>query len=248
MSTGEPLYDIVIPYHPKDTNVLGRCVDHLLQNALRAGTIFLVSAEDPGLAAHPRVCWVPEATTFPFQLSEVQAILQSEKRQGWYFQQLLKLYCFRAIPGIRSTTLLFDSDILLLRPTEFLSKSGMVAFFDYSEQYYSAYYKHAKRVLGDKWKKMSTYRSGICDHMIVRRDIMEGLLKAIEAHAGGQPAWKALIQAVAPADKDGSGMSEFELYFNWALRFHPQTHRLRKLEPKVDLEAHQSWITAASKP
>lgn len=243
----DPLYDVVIPFHPKDIDNLPKCIAGLRANAVRVGKIFLVSETIPPVeilrsAPPDQITWIPESI-YPFTLSDVQAIVQSTKgRQGWYFQQLLKLYCFRVIPEIRSAALIFDSDIILKRPTEFFSKSGGIVLFDYSEQYNAPYYKHAARVLGPKFKKAYTYKSGITDHMLVKRDIMEELLVAIEAKAGSaMPAWRALLEAVSPADKDGSGLSEFELYFNWALNYHKSSHRLRKLEPGKDLEAHHVW-------
>ena len=223
------LFDAVIPFHPKDAIVLPYCIASLRANAIGLRNIYVISEENP---EEEGAIWISETSpSFPFTKASVQAILGSTNgREGWYYQQLLKLYAYRVIPGCLPRLLLFDSDIVLNRPTLFVDASG-VAIFDISVQEVPEYFEHAQRVLGPTFKRVisDTKVSGIADHMLVQAHILDDLLSRIEAHAG-RPAWEALIAAVDPACKDKSGMSEFEIYFNFALQHYPNGHGVRELK------------------
>jgi len=93
---------------------------------------------------------------------------------------------------------------------------------------HSPYFVHAKYVLPD-FKQHDPSISGVCDHIMTRRDIMESLLQKIEGYSK-KAAWQALLEAVHPMEYSKSGMSEYELYYNYALTYYPNEHRLRRLE------------------
>ena len=182
--------------------------------------IYIISVEEP-----EEGIWVPESA-FPFSIDDVKAIIKSTNgREGWYLQQLLKLYVFRTI-DCADHVLLFDSDCVICRPVTFIDDKILL---DWSEEIHVPYFSHMLRVSGIE--QLDKGKSGIADHMLVRRDIMEGLLSKIEGHTGKE-AWRALLEEVEPAyyNYPSSGMSEYELYFNYALTYYPNEHRLRRLE------------------
>jgi hypothetical protein len=224
-----PLYDVVIPYHPKDEEILQNCVESLRKYAAGAGTIYIVSAAEPGPAVRSiqDVKWIPE-TTYPMSADDVQAILRSTKgRQGWYYQQFLKLYAFDAIPGLRDTVLLFDSDVVLYKRVEFVGPTGTIKL-DWSYQYNAPYFEHAAALLGPKFKRIKNACSGIVDHIVTTREIITHLLTTIEK-LHGKSAWIVMLELLPPRDRDGSGFSEYEMLFNWTFLYFGQKAQMRKL-------------------
>lgn len=238
-----PKYDAVIPYHPKDEEILLGCVASLRQYAASVGTIFIVSAVEPStqVMSQPNVKWIPESA-YPMSIHDVQLILQSTKgRQGWYYQQFLKLYAFEAIPDLRDTVLLFDSDVVLYKPVEFVDAAGRI-LLDWGYQYNPPYFEHAAALLGDRFKRLLRRCSGITDHIVTTRAIVTDLLAAIEAQHPGKPAWKTMLELVPDRDRNGAGFSEYELLFNWTFMYFPHAARARKLLWKREIAVFHHYL------
>jgi hypothetical protein len=240
-----PLYDIVVPYHLKDRSILPHCIRSLRRFAVAAGTIYIVSAVKPDerlFEAVPDTKWICE-TAYPMTLDDVQAILQSTKgRQGWYYQQLLKLYCFQAIPGLRPNVVLFDADVVLYSPIEFVCPRTGKLQLDWKYQYNHPYFRHAEALLGDKFRCIRRGVSGIADHIVTSREIVSSLLQAIESQYPGLPAWKTMLELVDPRDVNGSGFSEYELLFNWSFLWFPQKVEARKLIWGLELDVFHHYL------
>jgi hypothetical protein len=187
-----------------------------------------VSAEEP--EDLDDAIWISEAV-FPFSKTDVRSIIRSTNgREGWYYQQLLKLYIFRHIPGILPRALLYDSDLIMCRPIEFVSQDGKALLSWSPPQGNKAYFVHAKAVLREQFIHVHPDKCGITDHMMVSREILEELLEKIEGMHGGHTAWRVMLEAVEPALWNKQGMSEYEIYFNYALLWHGDKHILRDLE------------------
>jgi hypothetical protein len=186
--------------------------------------IYVVSKDDP---EEDDIIWIPESA-FPFSIAEVQAIIQSTNgRAGWYFQQLLKLYTFRVIEGILPHTLLFDADCVVCQPVSFFREDKIL--LDWSEkQDHAAYFIHARAIMGDIFHHADPEKSGITDHMLVYQPVMQRLLEKIECR-GNDKAWRIFLQAVDPAQRDFSGLSEYEIYYNYALTEFQSHYELRQL-------------------
>jgi len=218
-----PPFDAVIPFHPKDADLLSYCILSLRRYAKGLRHIYVVSKEQPD---EDDILWIPE-TLFPFTMADIAAIIQSTNgREGWYFQQLIKLYAFDVIADILPHALLFDSDCVMCRPISFFSPEGKI-LFDWSEgEKHAPYFTHARSVMGKLFREAYPMRSGIVDHMMVHRPVMQDLLNQIGR--GGQ-AWRILLEAVEPGQRNLSGMSEYEIYFNYALIWFPEEYCMRKL-------------------
>jgi hypothetical protein len=216
------LYDAFIPFHEKDADILPYCLDALRKNAIGLRTIFIISERDP---EEPDCVWVSESV-FPNEI-------QWGQKSGWYYQQLLKLYCFRIL-GDRCLphVLLFDSDIIITTPTPFLNNR---AFFDLGSSYFHCeeYIDHMQKLFKGEVKRYLNHEfSEIVDYMIVERNILEEMLSKIET-LHGVPASKALLDCVKEQNRTTSGMSEYTLYFNYVMTFHPSRVKLRLLRRKV---------------
>jgi hypothetical protein len=221
-----PPFDAVIPFHSKDSDIIPYCVFGLRKNMKGLRNIYIVSAEEP--EDLDDVVWVPESR-FPFTKADVAAIIKStNRREGWYLQQLLKLYVFRVIEGIHDHVLIFDADCVPCRPIEFF-KAGKILLDWTTEIIYEPYFAHATRVLRG-FHRVNPTISGIRDHMLFRRDILEGMLHKIEIYNDCKEAWKVLLEAVEPGEYDKSGMSEYEMYYNYALTWWAEDHERRQLK------------------
>ena len=240
---GAVKYDVVIPYHPKDEEILLRCVASLRKYATAAATIFIVSAAEPPtkVMTQPNVKWIPESA-YPMSIHDVQSILQSTKgREGWYYQQFLKLYCFDAIPGLLDKVLLFDSDVVLFEPIEFVNAADKI-LLDWGYQYNHPYFEHATALLGDRFRRILRRCSGITDHIVTTRAIVTDLLAAIEAQHPGKPAWKTILELIPDRDRNGAGFSEYELLFNWTFMYFPAVARARKLLWKREIAVFHHYL------
>ena len=239
-----PVYDVVIPYHPKDEEILTQCVTSIRKYAVSAATIYIVSAVKPAeslFSAVPGVKWVPE-TAYPMSKEDVQAILKSTNgREGWYYQQFLKLYCFQAIEGLRDTVLLFDSDVVLQKKIRFLGPNGTL-LMDWGTQLNRPYFEHAEKLLGSNFKRLKKTLSGIVDHIMTRRDIVSDLLRTVEALHPGKPAWVTMLELIPPRDINGAGMSEYELLFNWTFIYFPHAAKLRKLVWDYEIKVFHDYM------
>ena len=71
--------------------------------------------------------------------------------------------------------------------------------------------------------------SGVCHLMPFHPDVLEALREDVEArHGRTAPFWRLFLDAVHPEDAD-DGASEYELYFHYAKRWHPERVRERSL-------------------
>jgi hypothetical protein len=184
----------------------------------------VVSKEQPD---EDDILWIPESS-FPFTKTDVAAIIQSTNgREGWYFQQLLKLYAFQVIKDILPHVLLFDSDCVVCKPLRFFDAEGRI-LLDFNETVkHAPYFAHARAIMGDLFQEISPTMSGIADHMMVHRPVIESLLYKIEQCGG--TAWRMFLEAVEPAQRNFSGMSEYEIYFNYALTWFAEGYARRQL-------------------
>ena len=240
-----PLYDAFIPFHEKDADILPYCIAGLRQNAIGLRTIFVISKEDP---AEENCTWIPESE-FPLEINW-------GKRSGWYYQQILKLYCFRIL-GERALQrmLLFDSDVVLTHPIHFVDREKI--YLDLGDGNLSsiAYVEHMERLFkGEILRFPHTDTSEITDYMFVERDILEEMLLRIEA-IHEVSASTALLQCVDPATIQLSGMSEYTLHSNYLMSRYPShiiTRKLRRFDcndirqlslyaDKVDILTFHSW-------
>jgi hypothetical protein len=218
-----PPFDALIPYHEKDAEILPYCIDSLQKNIKGIRNIYIISNDDPEV---DEAIWIPESS-FPFTIEDAGTIIKSTNgREGWYYQQLLKLYAPTVIKDLLNYFLIVDSDVVFLRPVDFFK--GETPLFDYGGMYVPSYFEHMQRVLPDEFKDVGK-ESGTTDCMMYRKDILSDMFNRIE-RKHECPAWQALLKQVAPDRYNLSGMSEQDLYFHYALLQYPGLYELRLLE------------------
>ena len=128
----EQRFDVVIPCHAKDADILRRCVRSIREHAVGVRRIVVLSskamlettsaatlfaAPGAGAGAGPDAEWSWEGAEYwPFA--------KGDFRWGWLYQQALKLYAPLVIPGLLPNVLLHDSDVIWRKPVRFLDAAA----------------------------------------------------------------------------------------------------------------------------
>lgn len=230
---GHDPIDIVIACHKKDKRTLEYCIEGILENCIKARRVILISSEPLTDKAE----WFDE-NFFPFSKKEIALVIvkgnkkeasrffrQKDRGPGWYFQQLLKLYAPFVIPNISSNVLVIDADTIFMNPTQFLNESGGGLFCVSQEQPQERYLKHAKRLVPNYKRIYSEYYS-VCHHMLFQKPILQDLFHTVEQYHKVL-FWKAFCLCVDY--KGDKGASEYEIYYNYALR-HTEQVQIRGLK------------------
>ncbi len=216
-----PPFDICICYHPKDSMIFEYCIPSIRRYLPEANTIYVVSAEKPEL---DDIHWIPE-TEYPFSKEDILKFIPTKERVGWYYQQLLKLYFHRVVPNSLDNILILDADVILKKQIQFFEDSKIL--FAVSPENTPAYFEHMEKLVPGLEKQ--TEYSGIVHHMMTKREHLQELFLLIE-QKHGEPVWKAMLHLVKPENYSKSGMSEYEIYFNYCLKNYPNHYKIRLLE------------------
>jgi hypothetical protein len=220
--SSEPI-DVVIPCAPKDLRTLEKCIQGIRDNGKNVRRIIVISKERLTESAE----WFSE-DAFPFTKKDLAVeifrgdvaaasafLYQPDTRIGWIFQQFLKFYAPFVIPEISSNVLILDADVVFLNPVQFMTKEGGPCFVPSTEPYHAPYFSHAARLLKGL-RRVHEQHSGIAHHMLFQKPILEDLFDLIVQEHGVEP-WKALCRATDLQDITFSGLSEYEIYFNFTL-------------------------------
>lgn len=218
------LYDIVIVHGPNDDEILPHCVEHIKKNVKGYRNIYIISFDASSDVFEEEIlkdCKVYDESIFPFSKADVNAINKTPQRDGWYLQQILKLHASLVIEEMLDDYVMVDSDVLFLKPIEF--KSGNKYLYNMSIENHIHYFDHMKR-LHPTFEKISKF-SGIAHHMIFNRDIIKEIINLVETYQSSltgesKPFWKIFLEHVLPEQRQYSGASEYEIYFNYMLKNH----------------------------
>lgn len=213
----EPI-DVVIPVHEKDTRTLDDVISGIRSHCKNVRRVITVSAAPYTDQAE----WFDESL-YPFSKHDIATMLRQEvlhnsnaqlPRLGWIYQQLLKLYAPLVIPDISTNVLMVDADTIFLNDVEFIDADGH-ALYATGDEYHKPYFEHMKNLFLEKpLKRVFEQHSGIANHMLFQKDVIQELFRLIEQDHG-QEAWKVLVQHISPKQMLGSGISEYEIYFNF---------------------------------
>jgi hypothetical protein len=223
----------LIVAHERDKPILELCIDGIRKHCVGVNRIVVISKSQLSNSAE----WMDEST-FPFSFQDVASIVGNTNRTGWFFQQLLKLYALSILN--EELGIVVDADTVFLRNVTFTTNDKKL-LFNTGTEYHQPYFGHISRLLPDL-KKMSNL-SGICHHMIYSRILLDRMFKQVE-RIHKKPFWKCMLQCVDPAHYEASGMSEYELYFNWVLKYAPEHYQIRQLSWKNSKDYKPSYATS----
>jgi hypothetical protein len=220
------LFDVVIPIGPNDISKIKLQIQHTKKNVIGHRNIYIVPY-DPNLRING--CITIEESTFPFSKNTIAQYHGKSSRNGWYLQQLLKLYAGSVIPGILDRYLVIDSDTFFLKPTHFVCMQSGKCFYNYNTKYHAPYLIHMNRLHPTLVNKLKGI-SGICHHMMFERQFIGKLFELVEKQHGGKPFYQVFLENVEPKHKLLSGASEYEIYFNYMLLYHEKEMLIRPLK------------------
>lgn len=214
------MFDIVIPIGPNEKKIIKKQIIYTKKNIIGYRNIFLI-CYDPKIIIDG--CITINENIFPFNMDTVVKYHSKLKRNGWYLQQLLKLYAGKVIPEILDKYLVIDSDTFFLKPTNFIENNKCL--YNYGTEYHEPYFEHIKK-LDKNLEKMFIDKSGICHHMMFETKYIDEIISKIEKNHNDY-FYNIFLKLVT--DFKYSGASEYELYFNYMFKYHKDNIKLRKL-------------------
>ena len=191
------LFDIVIPLGPNDIQFIDNIIIHCKQNIINYRNIYVITN-----IKHINIndCIIIDENSFPFKCSDINI---SPARDGWYFQQLLKLYASFVIPELTDDYLIIDADTYFLKPTSFIENG--VYLFNPGTEHHPPYFNHMKKLHPSLIRKINHY-SGICHHMIFNKQILLELFNMVSSYESNnnQEFWKIFLKYVDTNENSGA--------------------------------------------
>lgn len=225
-------FDIVIPVGPNDIDIIEKQIKFTFKNIIGYRNIYLIYYNN---SLQIKGCITISENIFPFSSQTVANYHGKSIRNGWYLQQLLKLYAGFIIPNILDKYLVIDSDTFFLKPT-FFYKYGK-CLYNYSSAYHLPYFVHMNK-LHHSFKKMDLFKGGVCHHMMFETKYINEIFNLVE-QTHNDYFYNIFLKNVT--DYLNSGASEYEIYFNYILNNHPNEIKIRKLNWK-DMNEYNSLL------
>ena len=215
-------FDVVIPFGPNDSDIIQKCVNSVLTHVVGARYVFVIAHEKNTMDLSN--CIILKEESFPFKRADVVE-KTCEERAGWYIQQLIKFYAPLLISNITENVLLVDADTVFYKRTRFID-NGKFLFDKMMGPPHQPYFEHMKRLhpTFTAWKPVT---SGITNIMIFNKKIViEIMTKVEDLHK--KDFWVVFLDSITERTK--SGASEYEIYFNYMMKFKSDVSRLRPLQ------------------
>jgi hypothetical protein len=216
-------FDIVIPIGPNDIEFIHEQIKYTKKNIIGYRKIYLISY-DPTLSIDN--CITINENIFPFSLKTISNFFGESKHNGWYLQQLFKLYSGFIIPDILDKYLVIDCDTIFLKPTIFIENNKCL--YNYGNEYYSPYFQHMSK-LDNNFTKQIYNKSGICHHMIFEQKYINEIMNIVENNHNDK-FYNIFLKCVDTNFYKSSGASEYELYFNYIIKYHNDNITIRPLK------------------
>jgi hypothetical protein len=221
------LFDLIICVGPNDTNILNSMLSFNKKNIIGYRNIYLICA-NPNIKIVDTI--IIDETIFPFTIHDLNIQFGKNTRNGWYLQQLIKMYAGIVIPGILEKYLVVDCDTLFLKPTTFITQDGKYNYATGNE-YHIPYFIHMNKL--DTSFKKNLPVSGICHHMFFDTKIVNELINKVEKNNNNSKKfWQLFLDVVDLKEFPKSGASEYEIYFNYMYSYHKDKMCIRQLNWK----------------
>ena len=215
------LFDIVICVGPNDYNVIEKQLEYTKKNIMNRRNIYLIT---PNKNLKIKDCITIDENIFPFSKKTVAKFHGKHKRNGWYLQQLIKLYSTFVIPNITKTYLVLDADTYFLKPVIFIKNNKCM--YNSGYEYHEPYFDHMKK-LHPSFTKIYENKSGITHHMMLQRSYIKEIIRLVESKHNDK-FYNVFLKNIDVPRK--SGASEYEIYFNYMLKNHSDKIIIRDLK------------------
>ena len=215
------MFDIVVPVGPNDIDIIKQQIEYTKKNIIGYRNIYIISSDK---SLNIDDCITISEDIFPFTKETVSNFHGKISRNGWYLQQLIKLYAGLVIPNILGRYLVIDSDTFFLKPTTFIKDDKCL--YNFSKAYHKPYFDHMKK-LDKNLIRQDINKSGICHHMMFETKYIKILFNQIE-NAHHNKFYNVFLKNVVNIHT--SGASEYEIYFNFMLKYYPDKIIVRNLK------------------
>ena len=215
-------FDIVIPVGPYDKLCIYKQIEYTKKNVIGYRNIYIISY-DPTISING--CITINENIFPFSIKTVKNFHGDLIRNGWYLHQLLKIYALLIIPDILDRCLILDSDTFFLQPTVFINDNNE-CLYNYGHEYHEPYFHHMLK-LDSGLVKVDKNKSGICHHMMFEKTYLNEIINKIEENHNDK-FYNIFLKLVT--DVQRAGASEYEIYFNYMLKYHSDKIKIRLLK------------------
>ena len=220
------MFDIVIPVGPNDIKKIINQLIYTKKNIIGYRKIYIILDKLYfNLLSIDKDINLISEDFFPFSILTIESFHGKKSRNGWYLQQLLKLYAGFIIPDILDKYLVIDADTFFLKPTSFIDTNKCL--YNYGDEFHIPYFNHMKK-LNNNFVKKFNYKSGICHHMIFETKILKEIFNIIESNHNDF-FFNVFLKCVDEDDYNNSGASEYEIYFNYIFNNYVNNIILRKL-------------------
>ena len=234
--------DVVIPFHPKDHEVLPHVVRSLHRFLVpRPARVVCIGRALPPeiqrtiVAAGAELLDEAQVTEVPPLPAMAPIVVAGEIRTGWYYQQFLK-WAFRRL----STTpayVVWDADTILVSRVALWD--GGTYVLERSVQHHPPYFTAYERLFGYRPTPQDSF---IINYQIIEVALLDELIAMIERPDPARPWHEHILAAIDRTE--ASGFSEFETYGYWLSRHHPEVFRSRPGRNKSIGRKHFPWRIA----
>lgn len=219
--------DIVIPYHPKDSSTIKLCIESIHKYVKQYKNIYIVSHKNHNIST---TIW-KNLDCFPFKGEDIEKIYTKQNnKQGWYLQQLIKLYAVVCIPNITETIVIIDSDTVFCNDiylyNDTINKPNLNILHDLTKgrpEYHKPYFNHMKQ-LHPSLKRMNNNISGMSHVFAFKKKIVLDLFKLVEDYDNTNKKFWEIFLLYSNTSNHDSAASEFEIMINFILLNYKQEY------------------------
>lgn len=223
---------IVIPVAKKNIEMLKKNIFYIKKN-LQPENIYILTAQDnfgdfDDLKDEITVLdenQIIQGVTFDTINGIIKKTSIPEKRTGWYFQQLLKMF-WSFHPLCSDFYTVWDADTFPLKHIELFSKENK-PYMHTKTEYHVAYFETLEKLLN---MKKEVDFSFISEKMTFSKKIMQELLNEIsKANVQGNSAIEKIIFAASMSSNE-LGFSEFETYGTYVHYKYPDFYQIQNIK------------------
>ena len=234
--------DAVMPLHLRDMPTIHQSLDSAKKHVgIRNFYIIVSNKDDFDFSDRDDVILIKESDmSIPTVLDIEKSITEQEgpdwdRLPSWMYQQFIKLSACRDIEGLSNIYMIMDADVIFCKDYKPYSKGK--SFYSVLGEHYPTYIKTTERILGRKRyliPECEDYErfNFISHQMMFSRDLCNNMLSFIEDKYGC--AWpEAILNGLFITETDPTCFSEYNLYANYCLLFHPD---------ESDIDMDTNWV------
>jgi len=241
------MYDIVIPYHPKDEATLELCLRQIHRHLTGWSQIYVL-AEPPAfesgklpiryrLPSEFVVNWVDEGGPQSVENYYKQRNPAMCPRAGWVHQCLLKLCASKWIEGLSEKYICVDADVLFMRHVPFFSKD---IWFQYHRcPHHGPYVDMFERLTGIPYPR--PLFSYVMHHMMYRQSRLDDMITHVRRYTRARCFQWAVLKNLNVIE--ASPFAECDTFAAWMISTCREETEPRQLQTRdVPFVPSEDWI------